>query len=362
MILLPMQARAESSDEFLLDGKTGTVTICSQHAGEEALSSLQFSISIDSADADKISFEFGETNAKITEFRYDEETNRLNIYMAGVDPLFAKGGDTLTVGKIVVQDSNGNAVDANVSVVEHSLQYVYGTELKPMDEVDDPGTVLIGPSAVVQPSTPPSTQAPPAEVTPQPEQPGQSDRPQQSDEPQTPPAAQETPDPGSSGTDDDPNAGWNPGWQDPGDNSSGGNNNSTAQTPQGTGGGKKKPTAGKGTGTKVAGAGTTKPSASPAPLVSPSPEPEASEPVTEPESSAEEGNTEEEDIIISTMGSTEETDSEETGSEETKETETKGKTDWLMIVVVIAIVVFVAVGAIAVVVLKGKQKPHNRRG
>lgn len=326
-ILFPMQANAESSDEFLLD-ETGTVTIRSQHAAKEELSSLQFSLSVNSAEAGKVEFEFGQNNARIAEFRYDENAKQLNIYMAGVEPLFAEGTDALTVGKIVVLDSNGNAAGAEVSVVEDSLQYVYGTELTQMQGVALPGTVQVGMSS---------------QVPPQPEQPGQPEQPVE-----TPPAVQETPAP-DSGTDNDPNAGWNPGWQGSGDNSSGSSSNNASQ---GTGSGKKKPSTG--SGTKVAGTGTLKPSTSPSPSVSPSPEPDVSEPVAEPEDNMDEANPSDEDTIISAMGSAEETGSEETGAAETK-------TNWLMIVVVIAIVIFVAVAVIAVVVLKGKQKPRSRR-
>lgn len=357
IILLPMQARAESRDEFLLD-ETGTVTIRSQHAGTEGVSSLQFSLCIDSADADNVSFQFGDSNAKITEFRYDKETKKLNIYMAGVEPLFADDQNaSLSVGKIVAQDSSGNAVDANVSVVEDSLQYVYGTDLKSMEEVDDPGVVSIGPSAVVKPTTPPPTQVPPAGVTPQPEQPGQTQQPEQpgqtsQPEPpgqtqqpvQTPVASEETPKPG----DNSSGSGNNDASQ-----GSGGSNNNSAQTSQGSGS-KRNPSTS--TGKKVASAGTPKPSFSPLPSVSPSPEPEDFELVDVPEIGEDETNPTDEDTVIPAMGST-----EGTGSEETGETENGGKTDWLMIVVVIAIVIFVAVAAIAVVVLKGKQKPHTRR-
>ena len=151
-----MQVQAEGSDGFELDG-TGTVTLRSQHAAKEEISSLQFSLTVDSAEAAQVEFEFGQNNARIAEFRYDENAKQLNIYMAGVDALFAENTEALTIGKIILRDNSGNAVDGTVSVVENSLQYVYGEELKPMESVEVPGAVLIGPSG----------QNPPPEQTPQ---------------------------------------------------------------------------------------------------------------------------------------------------------------------------------------------------
>ena len=251
-----MQVQAEGSDGFELDG-TGTVTLRSQHAAKEEISSLQFSLTVDSAEAAQVEFEFGQNNARIAEFRYDENAKQLNIYMAGVDALFAENTEALTIGKIILRDNSGNAVDGTVSVVENSLQYVYGEELKPMESVEVPGAVLIGPSG----QNPPPEQTPQPGVTPQPEQ--------------TPPAAEETPAPDDTDTDtdtdDDPNADWNPGWEDTDDNS------------QSSGSSKKPQTSAKVPG-RGTGKATPKPSATPQTSASPSPEPDASEPVTEPES------------------------------------------------------------------------------
>ena len=317
-----MQVQAEGSDGFELDG-TGTVTLRSQHAAKEEISSLQFSLTVDSAEAAQVEFEFGQNNARIAEFRYDENAKQLNIYMAGVDALFAENTEALTIGKIILRDNSGNAVDGTVSVVENSLQYVYGEELKPMESVEVPGAVLIGPSA----QNPPPEQTPQPGVTPQPEQ--------------TPPAAEETPAPDDTDTDtdDDPNADWNPGWEDTDDNS------------QSSGSSKKPQTSAKVPG-RGTGKATPKPSATPQTSASPSPEPDASEPATEPEESLDEPEASDEDSIISAAGS-----GEEPGNEDAGEMASKEKADWIIIsVVVIAIVIFVGVAVMAVVVLKGKKR------
>ena len=158
--LFSMQVHAASGDGFMLDEK-GTVTIVSEHAAKEGVSSLQFSLSVNSADASRVEFQFEGSNAKIADFRYDEGGKKLNVYLAGVDALFAENTDSLTVGRLVVLDGNGGNASAAVSVVEDSLQYVYGTELKRMESVELPGTVQMG--------VPGQTAAPPAtEVTPEP--------------------------------------------------------------------------------------------------------------------------------------------------------------------------------------------------
>ena len=139
-----MRVLAAGRDGFRLDDG-GTVTVVSQHAAKEEISSLGFSLLVESENADKVEFQFEESNAEILEFRYDEDTKKLNIYVAGTERLFAEGTDSLTIGRIIVQDENGGEASARVSVVEDSLQYVYGAELKTMQELDLPEAVQLGP-------------------------------------------------------------------------------------------------------------------------------------------------------------------------------------------------------------------------
>ena len=156
-VSLSIQADAAGADAIKLD-ETGTITIVSQHAAKDEVSSLQFSLSVDAADAANIEFRFYESNAKVQEFRYDEDGKKLNVYLAGTEALFAENTDTLTIGKIVISDGNGSNAAATVSVVEDSLAYVYGTELKTMEDLELPGAVQIGAPTQsgqpVQPSQP----------------------------------------------------------------------------------------------------------------------------------------------------------------------------------------------------------------
>ena len=125
LVFLPsLRTQAESQDGFMLDG-TGAVTLQSQHAAKEEVSSLQFSLTVETEGEAQVEFVFEPNHARIAEFRYDEAAKKLNIYMAGVDPLFEENTDTLAVGKVVVRNGSGGEAVAKVSVVEDSLQYVY---------------------------------------------------------------------------------------------------------------------------------------------------------------------------------------------------------------------------------------------
>lgn len=160
VLLQPLRALAASGDGLRLD-QGGTVTVVSQHAAKEEVSSLCFSLSVESANAARVEFEFEDSRAKIKDFRFDQATGSLKVYLAGTEALFAEGTDALAVGKIKVLDGSGNEVTATVSAVENSLQYVYGTEVKTMQGVELPDAVQIGPAAV-QPQ-PPSEPQPPAQ-------------------------------------------------------------------------------------------------------------------------------------------------------------------------------------------------------
>ncbi len=148
--LLSLRVQAASGDGLRLD-EGGTVTVVSQHAAKEGISSLCFSLSVESANGASVEFQFGDSKAKILDYRYDAAAGNLKVYLAGTEALFAEGTDALTVGKIKVLDGGGNEVTATVSAVENSLQYVYGTEVKTMLEVELPEAVQIGP-APVQPA------------------------------------------------------------------------------------------------------------------------------------------------------------------------------------------------------------------
>lgn len=129
-VMLPVHVMAENANDKIEVTDKGAVTINSDHGAAEGISSLQLSLKVQPTEQNaKVSFEFSDSAAKIAEFRYHEDDGQLNIYLAGEDALFDKSGN-LSVGTVVVQNQDGKAVKADVSVVEDSLNYVYVTELK----------------------------------------------------------------------------------------------------------------------------------------------------------------------------------------------------------------------------------------
>ena len=160
VVLLPMQVRAAGRSGIRLD-ETGTVTVVLPQAAQEGISTLGFSLSVESSGEAAAEFQFDGNTAEILEYRYDGNTRKLNVYVAGTEALFTEGADSLTVGRVMVRDANGRETTARVSVVENSLQYVHETELKTVTDMDLPGTVQIGSSSTVTPVvTPPVTQSP----------------------------------------------------------------------------------------------------------------------------------------------------------------------------------------------------------
>ncbi len=208
--LPPAGVRAAGRDGFRVDEK-GTVTVVSQHAAGEGISSLGFSLNVEPEQAASVGFQFEGSSAEVLEYRYDKETQKLNVYIAGTEALFAEGAEALTIGRVTVQDESGGEAAAKVSVVEGSLQYVYGTEARIMQGIDLPGTVQIGTAGTSRPpvQTPQPTQAP--AQTPQPTQaPVQTPQPAQTPQPtqapvqtsqptQAPPAQDQEDPPGQEG-------------------------------------------------------------------------------------------------------------------------------------------------------------------
>ncbi len=342
ILLAPMRAEAESADGFRVE-ESGTVAIVSGHAADDKVSSLQFTLKVDAVSGAKVEFQFY-ANAGIQEYRYDQTTKNLNIYLSGTDALFAEGTDTLAVGKILVTDGNGDNASATVSVVEDSLKYVYGTELRTMEDLELPGSVQMG-KAPAPVNTPAPTQAPQATPAPT-SSPGQNQG-------------------GNNGQGGNSGSQGNTGNQG-GNSGSQGNTGSqtiTTGTQGGTG------TSGEGTGSagnagagggsnsshgssnhtsQAGGNGTSGSSAdsqSPTPVESDAPdETEGSLPETD-------ADTEESDEDFSDSSLT---PSEEDAEEEAAEEE--GGIDWIFIAAIAAILLLVAVAVTAVIVLNRKPK------
>lgn len=143
LALLPGSAASAAEGGEIRISEDGSVAIESEAAAAEGVSSLQFSLQVEAEGAADVRFQFDGSKAKLSEFRYDRESGKLNIYVAGTEALFAKGSPALTVGRVKATDRSGRAVPANVSVVDGSLKYVSGTAAKPMEGVELPGAVRV---------------------------------------------------------------------------------------------------------------------------------------------------------------------------------------------------------------------------
>lgn len=172
-LCLPMRAFAQSGDGFRLD-ESGMVTLDSSHAAKEGIASFSFTLTVEPEGAETVGFEFAGDIAKIMEYHYHAEENKLNVYVAGTESLFPEGIESLSIGKVVVRDGNGKNGRAKVGIEEGSLQFVYGLEARTMEDVDIPEAVQIGGRLHDGTLTPPTpTQVPPTAPTqtPQPPQP-----------------------------------------------------------------------------------------------------------------------------------------------------------------------------------------------
>lgn len=145
--LMPMSlsVSAAESNEIKLEasGSEASLELYFPQAAAEDIASMQVSVSV-RADSDSVDLEFipdSGLSAKIVESRYQRETGRLNIYIAGTEPLFSASGFT-KVGKVKVSTSGSNAASASVSVVEDSVKFVRSGELVSPD-ADYPASVTV---------------------------------------------------------------------------------------------------------------------------------------------------------------------------------------------------------------------------
>lgn len=265
-LLLPLQVFAEGSgDGFRLD-QSGTVTLDSSHAAKEGISSCCFTLTVEPESGQQVEFVFAGDLAEIMEYRYNADEKKLNVYVAGTDALFPEGTESLAIGKVVVTDGSGKNGKATVSVDEGSLQYVYGSEARTMEDVDMPEAVKLGQTGGSGTITPPTPTVTPA--------------PAETPAPETPPAPSNS-------------AGSAPGGSQPGGTQTAGNQGGSGQSSpaptrkpggtqvgstQGTGGGQG--SGNQGTGSSQEGSSTQEPETEPENSAQPSEE-SPSEPVME---------------------------------------------------------------------------------
>ena len=133
------QAQAASEDgDTPASRRRVTVKLSSTYAAVDGVTSLQFSLKIEQGTAPAFVFEKSlQEKASITEYRYDSTSGQMNLYISGTKQLF-HGNDPLKIGYVTLESAA-----ATVSVVENSLKYVYGTELRSAHE-NEGGSDQIG--------------------------------------------------------------------------------------------------------------------------------------------------------------------------------------------------------------------------
>lgn len=117
-----MATENEADSSIAID--TGNnILVTSEDAEQDGITAIQVSLKVKSTEKANVSFNFNEANsAKIADFRYHEDTNTLNVYMADSEPIF-KSSDLL-LGSVSATDTSGNSVDVKVTAVEESLKFV----------------------------------------------------------------------------------------------------------------------------------------------------------------------------------------------------------------------------------------------
>lgn len=144
---------AEEGESVRLDDK-GNVIIYSSSMAEDGTSTMSMTISVEAGETDSVEFLFAQIGAEVLEYRYDREKKVLQLYIAGREPLFTAGTESLSIGQIRVKDGNGAGISAKVKIEEGALEYVYGSEVRMPEEMDFPGTVRISAGTSSSPAPP----------------------------------------------------------------------------------------------------------------------------------------------------------------------------------------------------------------
>ncbi len=120
-------AAAETGNQVKIDD-SGYVTLICDNEDKDEINTLQLSLNIETESEADVSFRFSDdNNVKISEYRYNADSGRLNIYMSGTESFLNE--ESLNIGYITVSDKSGNAVAFKASAADESLKYVYNNKL-----------------------------------------------------------------------------------------------------------------------------------------------------------------------------------------------------------------------------------------
>lgn len=103
------------------DGSQASVSLTLPQEAAKDVTALRLSFQVDSSNGAKAQFDFNDgLTSSVQQYRYNEETGRLTVYIAGRDELLKDG--TVSLGKIQLDAAPGTI--ATVRVVEDSLELV----------------------------------------------------------------------------------------------------------------------------------------------------------------------------------------------------------------------------------------------
>lgn len=127
-IVRPTDTAAAETDNQVKIDDSGYVTLICNSEDKDGVNTLQLSLNIETESEADVSFKFNDdNNVKISEYRYNEDSDCLNIYMSGTESFLNEA--PLNIGCIIVSDKSGNDVAFNASAAEESLKYVYNNKL-----------------------------------------------------------------------------------------------------------------------------------------------------------------------------------------------------------------------------------------
>lgn len=118
-------SQSTQQDNNIVINESGKISLISDDSKLNGITAIQLSLKIEPEYAAKISFDFNHDNdIKVYDFRYHEDSQIMNIYIADSNPIFNDGTDLLDIGKITATDDKGNNVNVYVEAVEDSLKLV----------------------------------------------------------------------------------------------------------------------------------------------------------------------------------------------------------------------------------------------
>lgn len=150
------------------DGSRAAVRLQLPTGEAQDVTALQISFAVcptAGSDAVSVTFDFDDAlSAGVQQYRYDDATGELTVYLAGRTPLLSSG--SMELGDICLASADGSQVDADVAYVTDSLQVADRSFGSRQPVVGDSGTVALTTAAKPAPAPsakPESTPAPSAQ-------------------------------------------------------------------------------------------------------------------------------------------------------------------------------------------------------